>query len=407
MTGYTVIDLETTGLVPQKHDRIVEIGVVFVSDEGVVEGQWSTLVDPERDVGPTRIHGITARDVLGAPTFAQIAPLLVESIAGRTLVAHNARFDTAFVDYEFARCSAGTRPPTPSLCTMQLANSYLRGCSRKLKDCCRAAHVEHLAQHTAIGDAGAVAGLLAYYLSHAGEPLPWQRRNQRTRDHWWPPLPPEGTHRDVPLVVRSPVARRPDAWLDRLTSTLPRNPEPRIDAYLDVLEQAMLDMYLSAHEEQALIDVATNLGLQRDQLTAIHATYLDSLAIAAWADGVVTDDEHEQLTSVAGMLGLPPDLVRIALARAERVALMSSQGASFKLRPGDQVVFTGQLSIPRERWIKLAIDVGLVHGGVSKTTKIVVAADPDSQSGKAAKARAHGIPVVTEAAFARLLADLP
>src|SRR5215217_494895 len=103
MTGYTVIDLETTGLVPQKHDRIVEIGVVFVSDQGVVEGQWSTLVDPQRDVGPTRIHGITARDVLGAPTFAQIAPLLIESIAGRTLVAHNARFDAGFIDYEFAR----------------------------------------------------------------------------------------------------------------------------------------------------------------------------------------------------------------------------------------------------------------------------------------------------------------
>jgi DNA polymerase-3 subunit epsilon len=168
----------------------------------------------------------------------------------------------------------------------------------------------------------------------------------------------------------------------------------------------MLDMYLSAHEEEALIEVATNLGFQRDQLTAIHATYLDSLAIAAWADGVVTDDEHEQLTSVAGMLGLPPGLVRVALDRAERVSLMSTQGATFKLHAGDQVVFTGELSIPREKWIKLATDVGLVHGGMSKTTKLVVAADPDSQSGKAAKARSYGIPVVSEAAFARLLSDL-
>ena len=35
--------------------------------------------------------------------------------------------------------------------------------------------------------------------------------------------------------------------------------------------------------------------------------------------------------------------------------------------------------------------------------QLVVAADPDSQSGKAAKARVHGIPVVTEAAFRRML----
>jgi len=32
-----------------------------------------------------------------------------------------------------------------------------------------------------------------------------------------------------------------------------------------------------------------------------------------------------------------------------------------------------------------------------------VAADPDSQSGKAAKARRYGIPIVTEEAFASLL----
>jgi DNA polymerase-3 subunit epsilon len=209
------------------------------------------------------------------------------------------------------------------------------------------------------------------------------------------------------VVARSSAPRRPDAWLDRITSTLPRNPEPRIDAYLDVLEQAMLDLYLSAHEEQALIEVATSLGLHRDQLAAVHATYLDSLTIAAWADGVVTDEELDQLNGVAGMLGLPPDLVRIALARAERVALMSLRGATFKLQPGDQVVFTGELSIPRDRWVQLAIDVGLTHGGVTKSTKLVIAADPDSQSGKAAKARSYGIPVVTEAAFARLLADLP
>ena len=292
MTGYTVIDLETTGLFPQKHDRILEIGVVFVSDEGVIEGEWATLVDPQRDVGPTRIHGITARDVLEAPTFAEISPLLIESMAGRTLVAHNARFDIGFLDYEFERCGAGTRSPTPSLCTMQLAGSYLRGTSRKLKDCCRAALVAHEAQHTAAGDASAVAGLLSYYLGHAERPLPWHHINRRTREHWWPPLAVGAGQRDgLRVVARSSAPRRPDAWLDRITSTLPRNPEPRIDAYLDVLEQAMLDLYLSAHEEQALIEVATSLGLHRDQLAAVHATYLDSLAIAAWADGVVTDEE--------------------------------------------------------------------------------------------------------------------
>lgn len=169
----------------------------------------------------------------------------------------------------------------------------------------------------------------------------------------------------------------------------------------------MLDGYLSAHEEQALVEVAEGLGLHRDQLAALHATYLDSMAIAAWADGVVTDAETRQLLGVARMLGLPPDLVHVALARAERAEVASAGGHGFKLRLGDQVVFTGDLSVPRDKWVARVEQVGLKHGGVSKGTRLVVAADPDSRSDKAAKARSYGIPVITEAAFARLLADLP
>jgi DNA polymerase-3 subunit epsilon len=67
------------------------------------------------------------------------------------------------------------------------------------------------------------------------------------------------------------------------------------------------------------------------------------------------------------------------------------------------VVFTGELSVPRAQLEDLVQQTGLRCGGISKKTKIVVAADPDSQSGKAAKARSYGIPVITEAAFARLL----
>lgn len=72
--------------------------------------------------------------------------------------------------------------------------------------------------------------------------------------------------------------------------------------------------------------------------------------------------------------------------------------------PGDRVVFTGDMSVERDVWFARARAAGLEPGGVTKTTKVVVAADPNSLSGKAAKARAYGIPIVTEAAFERLLA---
>ncbi len=74
MAGYTVIDVETTGLSPERYDRVVEIGIVCVSHEGEIQDQWATMVNPGRDVGPTHIHGITSTAVLDAPTFEEIAP---------------------------------------------------------------------------------------------------------------------------------------------------------------------------------------------------------------------------------------------------------------------------------------------------------------------------------------------
>lgn len=65
---YAVIDLETTGLAPRQN-RVIEVTVVDVSADGAVERSWSTLLNPERDLGPQDVHGISASDVLFAPTF--------------------------------------------------------------------------------------------------------------------------------------------------------------------------------------------------------------------------------------------------------------------------------------------------------------------------------------------------
>ncbi|MFJ2034089.1 PolC-type DNA polymerase III [Streptosporangium sp. NPDC087985] len=74
--GYLVIDLETTGLHPSRHDRIVEIGIVHLDPAGQVTGEWSTLVNPGRDLGSQHVHGINAADVRYAPTFNGIAATL-------------------------------------------------------------------------------------------------------------------------------------------------------------------------------------------------------------------------------------------------------------------------------------------------------------------------------------------
>ncbi len=128
MAGYAVVDLETTGLFPGGHDRIVEVGVVLVSPDGEVEDTWETLLNPGRDLGRQDIHGIRAADVLGAPTFPDVAATLAELLGGRTFVAHNAAFDSRIVAarYGWFGYEVPVAPET-SVCTMQWG-SRLLGC---------------------------------------------------------------------------------------------------------------------------------------------------------------------------------------------------------------------------------------------------------------------------------------
>src|ERR1700722_7974419 len=91
VTGFAVVDVETTGLFPAR-DRVVEVAVVHLDPDARVTGAFSTLIDPRRDVGPTHVHGIRASDVTGAPTFPVAAETIRRLLAGRVFVAHNARF---------------------------------------------------------------------------------------------------------------------------------------------------------------------------------------------------------------------------------------------------------------------------------------------------------------------------
>ena len=178
--GFAVLDVETTGLVPGR-DRIVEIAVVRTDVAGRVVDEWSTLVNPERSVGASHIHGITAVDVRHAPHFAEVAGEFAARLAGRALVAHNAVFDLGFVRMEYARLGVPI-PAVPYLCTLEASRDYLPDLRRRrLSDCCDALGVSQLGAHSALGDARAAAGLLARYLDpgtgrpplrgHAGLPV--------------------------------------------------------------------------------------------------------------------------------------------------------------------------------------------------------------------------------------------
>lgn len=112
------LDLETTGA-NFANDRIIEIGVVEVGQDGARE--WSSLVNPGRPVPPfiTGLTGIDTAMVASAPRFEDLAVPLLERLKGRLFVAHNARFDYGFLKHEFKRLGIDFR--ATSLCTVKLS----------------------------------------------------------------------------------------------------------------------------------------------------------------------------------------------------------------------------------------------------------------------------------------------
>ena len=115
------LDLETTGAAAHS-DRITEIGLVEV-ERGRHMGEWSSLVNPERPISSMieSLTGITDAMVADAPTFRELARDLFERLAGKTLVAHNARFDYGFLQNEFRRVGLKYAPDV--LCTVRLSRS--------------------------------------------------------------------------------------------------------------------------------------------------------------------------------------------------------------------------------------------------------------------------------------------
>jgi DNA polymerase-3 subunit epsilon len=92
---------------------------------------------------------------------------------------------------------------------------------------------------------------------------------------------------------------------------------------------------------------------------------------------------------------------------AESVSVVELVGTSptqFGLLPGDLIVLRGDMTRSREDWQRELRERGFVPwDAVTKKVKLVAAADPDSLSGKARKARDYGIPIVSEAGLADLL----
>lgn len=408
---FAVIDLETTGISPAKHHRVIEIAVVHVDGSGQLHDEWSSLINPKRHVSATEVHGISAVDLFDAPTFCDIAGDLVERLRGKVLVAHNLRFDSTFLRSEFERIGVAV-PITPEcgLCTMQLASEYLSTARRSLEACCAAIGYQLRDAHSALEDARAAAHLLGHYLRETpGFAQDVANTISRLAPIEWPLLDAYG----VAPVTRCVGPKPPrEHFLAKLASRVDGCADNGAErSYHALLDRILLDREIGLHEEAELIMVAATMGIAGEDAVRFNHRYLEALARIAHEDGITTPDEREDLHLVAHLLGVETSAVDDLLDRSVLPPdLSDTHGTvrSFSLQTGDVVVFTGEApNVTRDDLRSAAKGLGIdVASSVSKKTRLVVAEDPDSLSGKAQKARLLGIPIVGYATYFRMIEKL-
>lgn len=408
MDEWVVLDLETTGLSPT-FDRIVEIGLVRVSGDGRELDSWTTVLNPDRDMGPVHIHGLSARDVVDAPRFANVAIDLLGHLGNARLAAHNARFDGGFVSAELARLGVNWGPPD-MLCTMSLPHSLGVVRSRALVDCCGELGIPLVGHHTALNDARAAAQILLMTLSRAGSRVGWPEPTPA-----WPPGIPACV-----IALRGESRPGPErSTLAQMASQLGvpdgiATPHDVAQSYLALLDRIMEDRQITQYEVAALAEFAKTWGIDRGDAEELHSSYLEALAHSAWADGVLTDAEQRDLETVADLLGIPledrgnprePHAGPTAFA----AELVMGKRPPNELQ-GESVCFTGESvcslkgsRLSRNDQETLARWAGLtVKSGVSGKLDLLVLADPASMSGKARKATDLGVRKVAESVFWRL-----
>lgn len=167
---FAVIDVETTGVSAAGRDRITEIAVVLVQGERC-ELVFESLVNPGRPIPGfvSAVTGITDALVRDAPRFEAVAGQVVDALAGRIFVAHNARFDWRFVSAELRRARA-LRLEGPRLCTVRLARRLVPAAeSCGLDALSELFSLENGARHRAAGDAQVTARLLSRLVRLARE----------------------------------------------------------------------------------------------------------------------------------------------------------------------------------------------------------------------------------------------
>lgn len=178
-------DVETTGLYPDRGDRIVEIGAVRFNLKGEEIETFATLVNPGRPVGDSvNVHGITDLELVSAPTEAHALTMFLGFVDNPAsgnwkpsrIVAHNAKFDKSFLADAISRYISTPEYPLFA-CTMLMARRHIGyGQSKSLANLALRYGIPTGTSHRALDDARTAMNLFMRFATQRREMRPGIRK---------------------------------------------------------------------------------------------------------------------------------------------------------------------------------------------------------------------------------------
>lgn len=158
-----VFDTETTGLDPQRGDRLVEIGCIELVNRIPTGAVYHAYFNPERDMPAEAeaVHGLSAAFLADKPKFASHAQELIAFLGEAPLIAHNAGFDFGFLNAELALCGMAPVDRDRMVDTVAIARRKHPGAKLSLDALCTRYGIDrsHRTKHGALLDAELLAQL--------------------------------------------------------------------------------------------------------------------------------------------------------------------------------------------------------------------------------------------------------
>ena len=160
-----VLDTETTGLDPNRGDRLVEIGCVEIINRFVTGRNFQAYLNPERPMSPDAfaVHGLSDAFLADKPLFAEIIDDFLAFIGDDILVIHNASFDMGFINAELKRAKRAPLSSERVIDTLTLARRRHPGAQNSLDALCTRYRIDNSkrTKHGALMDSEILAEVYA------------------------------------------------------------------------------------------------------------------------------------------------------------------------------------------------------------------------------------------------------